>query len=634
MSLLIPLGLLGLLSIIALILIYIIKPNYQQKRISSTYVWKLSLKYKKKRIPVSRLSQILIFLCQLLILALCAMLLAKPAILEERIDYKSESVVIIDASASMMVSENGESRFERAVDQVKDFANNVMDSDGILSVIVADYDAYFLAQRSSSADSQLIDDSLEELYAAGTSKCTYGSADIEGAVELAEQVLEINSKAEVYLYTATNYINKNGINVVSVAEEDEWNAAVLNCKATVEDDNYYSITIDAGCYGRDANITVYCDIFGVNDNDENVERISKTLFFYAEENEMSIKLTTSDFSGGPIYSFKYLHVYIEDADGFEFDNSYFYYGGQRQTIRIQYASSEPNNFFETICRLWRRQLKDKWNIEYSFLRKEDKFEVKGFDLYIFENTMPENVPTDGVVLLINPDIAPINSGLRLGDRVAISPDSTLGLGNEHSITKFVNPDNITIANYRKLVSYDGYDELLYYANDPVMLVKNERNSKIVLFTFSLNFSNLSLRKEFALMMYNMFEYFIPATITDYAFEIGQTVSLNARGEDLNISGPDELSKYFDEVPAELRVDSPGTYTLTQTAMDGSYIVEEFFVKVPNFESNITKEVDSLPLLDVTNKNEYQDKDLITYFAAAMVALLFVEWLLQAREYFR
>lgn len=634
MSLLIPLGLLGLLSIIALILIYIIKPNYQQKRISSTYVWKLSLKYKKKRIPVSRLSQILIFLCQLLILALCAILLAKPAILEERIDYKSESVVIIDASASMMVSENGESRFERAVDQVKDFANNVMDSDGILSVIVADYDAYFLAQRSSSADSQLIEDSLEELYAAGTSKCTYGSADIEGAVELAEQVLEINSKAEVYLYTATNYINKNGINVVSVAEEDEWNAAVLNCKATVEDDNYYSITIDAGCYGRDANITVYCDIFGVNDNDENVERISKTLFFYAEENEMSIKLTTSDFSGGPIYSFKYLHVYIEDADGFEFDNSYFYYGGQRQTIRIQYASSEPNNFFETICRLWRRQLKDKWNIEYSFLRKEDKFEVKGFDLYIFENTMPENVPTDGVVLLINPDIAPINSGLRLGDRVTISADSTLGLGNEHSITKFVNPDNITIANYRKLVSYDGYDELLYYANDPVMLVKNERNSKIVLFTFSLNFSNLSLRKEFALMMYNMFEYFIPATINDYAFEIGQTVSLNARGEDLNISGPDELSKYFDEVPAELRVDSPGTYTLTQTAMDGSYIVEEFFVKVPNFESNITKEVDSLPLLDVTNKNEYQDKDLITYFAAAMVALLFVEWLLQAREYFR
>ena len=49
MSLLVPLGLLGLLGIIALIIIYIIKPNYQNKFISSTFIWKLSLKYKKKK---------------------------------------------------------------------------------------------------------------------------------------------------------------------------------------------------------------------------------------------------------------------------------------------------------------------------------------------------------------------------------------------------------------------------------------------------------------------------------------------------------------------------------------------------------------------------------------------------------
>ena len=46
MTLLTPLGLLGLIGIIVLIIIYIIKPNYQQKFISSTYVWKLSLKYR------------------------------------------------------------------------------------------------------------------------------------------------------------------------------------------------------------------------------------------------------------------------------------------------------------------------------------------------------------------------------------------------------------------------------------------------------------------------------------------------------------------------------------------------------------------------------------------------------------
>ena len=44
MSWLTPLGFLGLIGLIALILIYIIKPNYQQKLISTTYIWKLSLK--------------------------------------------------------------------------------------------------------------------------------------------------------------------------------------------------------------------------------------------------------------------------------------------------------------------------------------------------------------------------------------------------------------------------------------------------------------------------------------------------------------------------------------------------------------------------------------------------------------
>ena len=47
-----PLGFLGLIGLIILLIIYIIKPNYQNKYISSTFVWKLSLKYRKKKMPL------------------------------------------------------------------------------------------------------------------------------------------------------------------------------------------------------------------------------------------------------------------------------------------------------------------------------------------------------------------------------------------------------------------------------------------------------------------------------------------------------------------------------------------------------------------------------------------------------
>ena len=49
MNLLLPLGLLALLSLVVLLIIYLLKPNYQQKMISSTFVWKLSLKYRKRK---------------------------------------------------------------------------------------------------------------------------------------------------------------------------------------------------------------------------------------------------------------------------------------------------------------------------------------------------------------------------------------------------------------------------------------------------------------------------------------------------------------------------------------------------------------------------------------------------------
>ena len=147
MKLLTPLGLLGLIAIAILIIIYIIRPNYQQKFISSTYVWKLSLKYKKKRIPTSKLRNILLIVSQILILAGSSAILAQPNLVKEKPLDATEVIAIIDSSASMRTSVGGETRFERAVNGVKDLAENVLTNDGIVTVILAGDKPEFLAQR-------------------------------------------------------------------------------------------------------------------------------------------------------------------------------------------------------------------------------------------------------------------------------------------------------------------------------------------------------------------------------------------------------------------------------------------------------------------------------------------------------
>ena len=147
MTLLAPLGLIGLIGIIILIIIYIIKPNYQQKLISSTHIWKLSLKYRKKKVPTSTLRNILIIICQILILTSAAMILAKPAqVLAHKVERR-EVVAIIDSSASMQTLGDGLTRFERAIDKVQNLADEVLAENGILSVIIADNTPAFLMEK-------------------------------------------------------------------------------------------------------------------------------------------------------------------------------------------------------------------------------------------------------------------------------------------------------------------------------------------------------------------------------------------------------------------------------------------------------------------------------------------------------
>ena len=111
MSFLNPAGLWGLLGIPVLILIYIIKPKFQEKLVTSTFIWKLSQKYKKKSLPW-QITNMLLFLVQLLAIGVISLILARPVVVTE--DGAAEKIVILDASASMMVENDTGSRFEKA----------------------------------------------------------------------------------------------------------------------------------------------------------------------------------------------------------------------------------------------------------------------------------------------------------------------------------------------------------------------------------------------------------------------------------------------------------------------------------------------------------------------------------------
>ena len=114
-------GLIALLSLVILFLIYFLRPNYQTNNVSSTFIWKLSLKYRKKSLPVSKLKNIILIILQVLFLAGLAFMLARPVIIKKGL-LQEESLIIIDASCSMRVGDEGDTRFDRAVEEAREKA--------------------------------------------------------------------------------------------------------------------------------------------------------------------------------------------------------------------------------------------------------------------------------------------------------------------------------------------------------------------------------------------------------------------------------------------------------------------------------------------------------------------------------
>ncbi len=656
MSLLYPLGLIALASIIILIIIYLIKPNYQNKFVSSTFVWKLSLKFKRKKLPTSKLRNILLILCQVLILTLFASIIAYPIIKYKTEQNQNETIAIIDTSASMRTETESHTRFERAVEKVRQLSNEATKDGGVMTLILASNTANILFEKSGSDKLSEINNELDELLN-GDTACTYGTSDVEAALTMCDNMLADNPTAKVYLYSDKGYDyipTKNpNFKYERIVDESEKNDAILD--AYVEfNDNYYDIIVEVATYGNvDKTLCVYVEVQGANAVDKN--DIGQTIRFDTTvdlEQNVSSKLifkgTDSANSGSDnvfleildsskrFSSFNRILVSIEEGDSYSADDSFWIYGGQKEVIKVQYSSSSSNGFVSGILYTLQAYYKDTYDIQITE-EKKNKPELKGFDYYIFEHKMPQKLPTDGVCILIDPLSSPTNAGFYTYD--------SLGDG-KHPINFKVEDDAVDspllndidvakmqVTKYTKLSQYDSdYKVLASIDQDPLLMYKDNGTSKVFVFNFSLHYSNLPIIKEFAFLFNNIIKYYTPSIVEKNSYEVGETISLKSRGRTLEVRTDDkENNKEFEEFPASMVVSNPGTYTVSQTTYFDKDIYEDVYVRVPKEESNIFLVEDSLRELYYEDTSVELFNDLVLYFAIGLVTLLFFEWWLKNRD---
>ena len=627
MSFLLPLGFLGLLGLAILILIYIIKPNYQQKLISSTFVWKLSLKYQKKRVPISKFRNLLILICQILILTLCAFLLAKPAVKHDVAGSSAEKIIIIDASASMLASYNQETRFERAVFEAKSLAESTLDKGGEVTLILADDSADFIVERIGADKKLEVSTAFDDLLK-GEGTCTYGSADIDGAIVLAESITVTNPLAEVLLFTGKKYLNSGGVTVVDVARPEEWNVAIHNVRATM-DEGYYTYAVDIACYGMDKQVQVNCYI----EIDEYTDPVQMGKVVKLNDDiihTIEFKTGAADNVKDRVSEFTSVRISVQENDSFQEDNSFVLYGGMKPTLKIQYYSAKPNTFFSAAFMIVASSLNSRWDIDIDEVRGDSPAAISGYDFYVYEDKAPATLPKDGVVFLVNPSALPADVEARLSEPKT-GEKFTLAPGVPHELMNFINFGNIIVSNYRaiNIGGQSDFEPIIYCAGEPVFVAKNTPDSKIAIMSFSVNYSDISMQWEFPGLIYNMFEFYLPSTFTKYVFNVNESITLKARGTNLKIKGVN-LEQNISETPYTMILKKVGTYTTTQDTLLMRDVRESFYVKVPDDESNIKIVIDVLQNSVIKTIVSDMFDDLLLYFAIVLVTLLFAEWWLQSR----
>ncbi len=688
MTLLTPLGLLALLSVVALIIIYIIRPNYQQKFVSSTFVWKLALKRKRKRIPTSKLRNILLIICQVMILLSLTALLTTPS---QPLEVKSDAVeivAIVDASASMRTKDSDNvSRFERALDKVKILADEAFNNNGLVSLMFAGNTNKFVVEKVTREDRELLDTAIDEALGKSDeeSECTYGKSDLDQAVLMCQEVIETNPSTQIYVYSDIDYgyVPKKDINYERIYDTSEGNLAILNAYAELVN-SYYNFHIDVASYGKDAEITL--DVFINNANssesfggtnnivlqdltlrctDSTVTSLvicseatfnedDKTIAEEKGVTYLSLKDCYSEGESGitNVYSFESINVQIDlngnQVDSYTYDNSFNIYGGKKEQIKVEYVSTKPCIFMQTILEVGTNYCSEYWDMRIDEKQvgynDEDNttYATEGYDVYFFEHKMPEILPVDGVVVLIDPSPSqtPYDGGFSVvRQETLVSQPKNFVVESNHNLFANVNVADIqtTKFTYLKLKDEFNYKVVASVNRSPVIAVREEvGGTPVVLMGFDLHHSNFpALMKDFVVYMLNLYDHFLPPTVKSHAFEVYENIEVNARSAELTVADANTngnmFSRTLDTFPSQISFEVPGTYEFSQTTYANKNVTDTVYVRCPMSESNIFEKKDALIAPYKPEVVEEKFKDLMFYVAIALAVLLFLEWFLQSRE---
>ena len=602
MSFVYPLGLLGLLAIPVLILIYIIKNRYTEQTISSTYIWNLSEKFLRRRVPISRLAGILSLILQILIVVLISLAMAHPMITLG--NSASSFCFVLDGSGSMNFIQDGKSRFELAKEEIVNIIDkSINGSDYTLIYVGSTTDTIYERVMNKNSARQIVTE-LKGDYVVG---------DRAKALESAQVYFNENPSTLVFLFTDTEFVMHENVELVNVADR------VINYALT--DVGYRLSGAQLKVYGKAVSYQSEVELKVEAHFFDGVETIPAETTVKAREGSVEFEFSFDRTA------FRSIRVCIAEEDDLPYDNEVTLYDVNYENVSDALLVSESPFFIQSA-------LAAAGIGHVEAVKPTDEYHLQGYGLYIFDGCTPASMPDDGAVWFFNPQASVAGSNFSYQTAVdmpkaeAIYSDSSAKL--VETLLEGVTRNAFRLKQYIKCGMSAKFTPLISCEGNPLLFVGNNvYGNREVVFAFDVHDSSqFTLLSDFVTLIKNFIGYSFPTVIEETFFYSGDELLVNviAGCNSLRLECPGGSTVYLDSTSdaCVYTLSEVGIYNIVLVMKDGSERVLNIFSAMPEAEREPYDVEMDFTILGVRENNKYDgfiEILLYLFIALALFAVL-------------
>lgn len=525
------LGLIALIGAPTILILHMLKRKQRDVHVPSIFLWERAADTSVQSKPWQKLKKSLPLILQLVAAAAVGLAAARPYITAFGTAYNY--VIVVDASSSMSADDMGETRFENA----KDRANKLIDSASALSritVVAACENPYVVyGPDSNKAEAQSALSSIKQTYGGIDNETLEGIISSEAA----------KTEAGVYIFTDNDKDFADEDANVFYSGKD-----TSNCAVTLVSASGGNVLVNVKNYGSvdaDKTVTVYVDNLAVTLSEITIPSGQEKSLVFENVYKDSAEITVS----------------LSPEDNLSADDTYYISVNKAVTSKILLVS-DGNTFLENAIKLT-----DGTELYKMTSDTMATTALSGYDLYIFDGILPDEMPADGGIFILNPPSG--NSFISTGDSVELN---TYAKGN----TELSSDGTIQfIISRAKSVTRPSWAVTECSADSTPLIFRGENNGqKICVFAFDLHDSDLPLLKDFPIMIYNLTDYFLPGrTGSSTSVFCGEKLNtaVNASAEKIVVTNPEGKERTVaPPFPAAdySETDEPGFYTVTVYDSDG------------------------------------------------------------------